>query len=94
MKHIVSASMILLLVSTIVFAGEEELAKFVPEKPKVGDEISITYNAALKTAILKGVKVVTAEALIVRSEGPPLLVEVALKKAGLLWKGSFKLNET
>jgi thiol-disulfide isomerase/thioredoxin len=93
MKHLISASIILLLVSTIVFAGDEELAKFAPQKLKVGDEISITYNAGLKTAILKGVKEVTAEALILRSEGPPTLTEVSLKKSGQLWTGSFKLAE-
>lgn len=93
MKNLVSASMILLIVSTIALAGDEELARFAPQTPKVGDEISITYNAALKTAILKGVKDVTAEALLLRSEGVPTLIEVSLKKTGQLWKGSFKLDE-
>jgi thiol-disulfide isomerase/thioredoxin len=93
MKQTVSATILAAFVFAFSFAADDQLATFSTQKPKIGEVIGIAYNSAFKGATLIGVKQVTAEVLVVRSEGTPLLREVPLKAKGKLWNGEFRLDE-
>lgn len=67
-----------------------------PINPKVGDILSVSYDAGVKTAGLKHTKKITCEALILPDYvfiKSPILVEIKLKRTGKVWKGNFKLDE-
>ena len=74
-------------------ASQEPLAILAPRKPKVGDQIAITYNVAAKSAILRNVKVITAELMIMRDGESPVLHELPMKMSGKVWKCSLKLTD-
>jgi len=73
--------------------SQEQVTTISPQKPKVGDEIIITYNTASKAANLRNVKEITAEVLVMRDGEMPSLQEIPMKKSDKLWKGSFKLSD-
>jgi thiol-disulfide isomerase/thioredoxin len=76
-----------------LFAASGQVVNVTPQQPKVGDKIGVVYDAGVRTAILVGVKSVTLNALVLRNEAMPNLLEIALKKSGKTWKGSFTLDD-
>lgn len=74
-------------------AGDDAVARFTPQKPKVGDEIRVVYDGSVKKAVLRASKEIVLDALVMQSEGTPVLVEVPLKKSGKTWEGTFKLSQ-
>jgi thiol-disulfide isomerase/thioredoxin len=70
-----------------------QVADFAPAQPVVGKEISIAYDATAPGAALKSPAEITAELLIMRDRKAPLACEVALTKAGQMWKGKCKLDD-
>jgi len=93
LKHLLVAAVLLGVLSGIVFAEGPQLATFTPLQPKVGNQISVVYDAGVRSATLIGTKNVTLNALVFRSEGSPNLLEIGLKKSGKTWKGSFTLDD-
>jgi thiol-disulfide isomerase/thioredoxin len=79
----------------VVPAGaiQEQAAAFHPQKPKVGDEIVITYDQSAKAANLRDVQEITAEVLTVRDAELPVLQELPMKKSAKLWECAFKLSD-
>ena len=74
--------------------AQDQVATMNPAKPKVGDEIAITYNAVLKAAVLRDAKEISAEVLLVKASGEmPQLIELPMKKEGSAWKTTFKLTD-
>lgn len=84
---------LMLAVGPFLFA-QEQVATISPSKPKIGDEIVITYNPSLKAATLSGATNVIAEVLLAkRSPEMPQLLELKMKGKGGVWKSSFKLSD-
>jgi hypothetical protein len=52
--------------------AQDQVATITPEKPKVGNQIRMTYNPAAKTAAIRKPQELTAEVLISRSNRPRL----------------------
>jgi len=71
-------------------------AQFVtqlPEKPKVGDSVVITYNASSEKATLKNAKEITLYVLCFNDQIYPEIKELYMKKSNNLWSASFKLDK-
>jgi thiol-disulfide isomerase/thioredoxin len=92
-SRLFSAVVFALITIFVAYAEGEDPATFKPKQPKIGDVISIQYNTGLRTAVHKNVKTIICEALIIREEKTPLLLEIPLKKNNKLWSGDFKLEE-
>lgn len=93
MKKILNLFVLLCLIFVQYSNGQGDLvAKITPEKPKLGDNITVTYNSASKAAIFKDVNEITANILVMLNEGMPVLNELSMKKNGNLWEASFKLD--
>ncbi|MCX6133443.1 MAG: TlpA disulfide reductase family protein [Ignavibacteriales bacterium] len=81
------------LTATFVVA-QDQAATMSPAKPKIGDEIVVTYNPSVKSATLKGVKELTAEVMLAKGSGEmPQLNELPMKSESGVWKASFKLSD-
>jgi thiol-disulfide isomerase/thioredoxin len=61
----------------------------VPEQPKAGERVRLTYDVTSRTATLRNVSSITGEVLVFVSEGMPELKEVALSAEGNLRTGEF-----
>ncbi|OGU25473.1 MAG: hypothetical protein A2X66_01155 [Ignavibacteria bacterium GWA2_54_16] len=83
---------LMLAVGSFLFA-QEHVATISPAKPKIGDELIITYNAAAKAAVFGSAKEISAEVLVAKNTGLPQLIELPMKKDGKHWKTAFKLND-
>jgi thiol-disulfide isomerase/thioredoxin len=75
-----------------LFAQSKETATFKPEKPKIGENINITYDPSSKDAILQDAKEITAEVLTILESENPILNEIKMEKQGKLWNCSFKVT--
>jgi thiol-disulfide isomerase/thioredoxin len=94
MKSRLFSAVIFALITTFIASAEgDNPATFTPQQPKIGDVISIQYNTGLKTAVHKNVKTIICEALIIREDKLPLLLEIPLNKNRKLWTGNFILEE-
>jgi len=93
MRKNIGGVLFLAAMTVSMAVSQEQVATISPQKPKVGDEIVITYNLASKAANLRNVKEITAEVLVMRDGEMPSLQEVRMKKSDKLWKGSFKLSD-
>ncbi len=91
MKYLISLVLLLLGVTTAL--SQDQVSTFTPAKPKIGDEITVTYYTKSKAALHRDVKELTVEILALRSSDMPLLIEVEMKKRGNTWRGSFKLTD-
>ncbi|MDP2884833.1 MAG: redoxin domain-containing protein [Ignavibacteria bacterium] len=91
-REVCSVLFLIALIGSCVFA-QDQVASMSPGKPKVGDNIVITYNALSKTAQLRDMKNISAEIMVMKENEPPLRLEVPMRRSGLMWKGSFKLLE-
>jgi thiol-disulfide isomerase/thioredoxin/tetratricopeptide (TPR) repeat protein len=92
-KKVTGGMLVLMALVLSLAAGQEQVASIGPAKPKIGDEIAITYNAAAKSAALRDAKGITAQVLQIRDADLPLLLELPMKRSGTVWKCSFKLKE-
>jgi thiol-disulfide isomerase/thioredoxin len=88
---IIFITAITILSFSSVFGQDQFVLK--PAHPKIGDVLSVSYDASIKTAVHKHAKKITCEALILRDKKPPFLVESELKRNGKVWNGNFKLDE-
>ena len=93
MKSIFSVVVFCLFNCAVVLAQSEKVFSIKPEKPKVGDQISVTYNSGLNEAKLKGAKEIILYAKLVQNNGMSSLAEAKMEKKGNMWTGSFKLND-
>lgn len=92
MKHIACAFFVILFISSAV-VGQEPVFSIKPEKPKIGDRITITYNGAAKNALFKDVKEIFLCACFIEGSSLTSLAEVKMEKKENLWQGSFELKE-
>jgi thiol-disulfide isomerase/thioredoxin len=93
MKNILVAILLLVVLESNAVAADGEAVKISPERPRIGEEISIEYNAASKSATLKGAKKMSAYALVLEDADLPQLLVVPLQRSGKTWKGAFKLEQ-
>jgi thiol-disulfide isomerase/thioredoxin len=85
--------LVLTLVVVSFLSAQEQVASISPAKPKVGDDLTITYNPAAKGAVLGSAKEISAEVLVAKNTGMPQLMELPMKKDGKIWKADFKLTD-
>jgi len=93
MKSIFMIFVFCLFTATFLFA-QERAASFKPEKPQMGDKITVTYNPDVKNALFKNVNEITLFAALIQSDATNTLVEVKMGKKGNQWEGSFVLQDT
>lgn len=93
MKSIFTALLLSVFLRIPAIAGDRGPATLSPDKPRIGDEIKIEYDAASKAAFLRGVKSMSVHALVLREDEDPSLIEVPLQKSGTVWKCNFKLEQ-
>jgi thiol-disulfide isomerase/thioredoxin len=93
MKVILAALMLSLFLGNPAIAGDKGPATLSPDKPKIGEEIRIEYDAASKAASLRVVKSMSVYVLVLREEEYPSLIEVPLQKSGTVWRGNVKLEQ-
>ncbi|MFI5252011.1 MAG: redoxin domain-containing protein [Bacteroidota bacterium] len=96
MKTIFSA--IVLFLTTIVFGQEnKQVFSYVPDKPKIGDEITLIYNSGAPSAQLKNPTALKAQIMMYcnseYARNNPFYIETPLTKDGALWKGSFTVKQ-
>ena len=91
MKRISAVLLVTFIISFSTSAGQSQF-KLSPSQPKIGDVLTVNYDANAGEAALKNSKEITCEALVLR-EKLPLLIEVPLKKTNKEWKGDFKMEE-
>ncbi len=69
-------------VAAAAVAQPQSRLTFAPEKPQIGQALTITYNAAHKQATLAGATELEAQVLALRGEDSPLLVELPMTAKG------------
>ena len=84
---------LLMILPAFALLAQKQVSTVNPSKPKVGDSVLLSYDAAAKAANLRDVNEITAEALLIKEKGMPELVEVPLTKKGTSWTGSFKITD-
>ncbi|MBM2846734.1 MAG: hypothetical protein HW407_2046, partial [Bacteroidetes bacterium] len=84
-------ALVLIVGSSLI--AQEQVGTISPAKPKIGDEVIITYNATAKAAVLGSAKEISAEVLVSKNAGVPELFELPMKKDGKSWKAGFKLTD-
>jgi tetratricopeptide (TPR) repeat protein len=74
-------------------AAVEQRATISPQTPRVGDEMRVFYRPMAESAALAQADEITLQALVVRSEGMPILKEIPLQRKEGMWQASFQLSE-
>ncbi|MGC8897707.1 MAG: redoxin domain-containing protein [Bacteroidota bacterium] len=82
-----------LIFALCVRAQENQVATVSPARPKIGDEIAVTYNPKARAATLREAKEISLEALVMREMDLPTLIETPMRKEGKIWRASFKLTD-
>lgn len=77
-----------------VFTASAQTVPITPEKPKIGDQLTVSYTFTSVSALAADAKEVLAQIYIGRTKQPPVCEEVTLKKEGTLWKGVYTLVDT
>ena len=67
---------------------QSTVATLDPVEPQGGKTVVITYNSGSPRAAIKNVEQMIAEIMIL-GETDPIVLEPAMKKSGMIWKGSF-----
>ena len=93
MKNLICAVAIFLAVFPATLLCDDSQFTLSPARPKSGDQLTLTYNAASRMASLKDVKEITGQIMIFSGSALPVLVEVPLKHEGSLWSGSCILSQ-
>ena len=73
--------------------GQESYVSINPSQPKIGDQITITYNAGAAKAQLKTASDMECQTLVDRGDFDEFLIETPLKKDGSVWRGTFTLQD-
>ena len=73
--------------------GQESYVSITPAQPKIGDQITVTYNAGSAKAQLKTASDMECQTLVDRGDFDEFLIETSLKKDGSVWRGTFTLQE-
>ena len=94
MKNTVRALALCLTLFPALLLCDENTFTLTPARPKAGDAVTLTYNAASRTASLRDAKEITGEVMLTPYGALPTLVEIPLKADGAVWRGSFTLPET
>ncbi|OGU69581.1 MAG: hypothetical protein A3H45_08005 [Ignavibacteria bacterium RIFCSPLOWO2_02_FULL_55_14] len=85
-----------LLCALLIFTTSleaQEIFDFKPEKPAVGNTITISYNPKAKGAALRDPKELTVQLLGVFKMQEPQMYEVSLAKRGTSYAGSFVIPD-
>lgn len=102
MRKIIAVLMFVLL--GIIRAQSPDPAQFKPEKPVLGEKVTITYNPHAKDALLQEVDGITLEVLYVIENIPvaymitaydpvyPVYKEYKMKKVNKAWEAEFTLD--
>jgi len=93
MKKTLFALLIFGLASNLFSFAQTGALTIKPEKPKIGDEITISYTPALSQKGLTDVSNIVANILVI-NDMTPELKELNMQKSGGTWKTSFKLADT
>lgn len=64
-----------------------------PDKPKIGDAITVTYNPTDPAAQLKGMSDIVCLTMADRESQTPLLIETPMALTGNLWTGTVTLDD-
>lgn len=84
---------LLTLVCSYSTLAAKEVMTLTPSKPKIGDNITLTYDSDHPSATLKEAKEITAQVLVVRQENGGKVLEYPMTKSGSAWKATFTLDE-
>ncbi len=82
-----------LLFAVNISAQTEQFVKQLPDKPKAGDNVVITYNASIDKATLKNAKEITLYVMIFGSDKGQRVLEQPMTNNNNLWTASFKLDD-
>jgi len=93
MKKVLCVLMLFVSLSSNGISQNSGPATIIPEKPTIGDKISVAYALNSDSATLKGSKTVTLQVLFLNGKGYPTLIEMPLKKTRTTWSGSFTLTQ-
>ena len=89
---------LIVLCSIALCAGVAESQKpdwvtIAPQKPMVGETITLTYDAAHRGAFLKNPDRMIAEIMVVGEDEDARVLEPLMKRSGTLWTGTFALTQ-
>ncbi|MBI5648039.1 MAG: redoxin domain-containing protein [Ignavibacteriae bacterium] len=85
---------IVLSISMQALASPKPLASIKPEKPSIGQNVSVSYLSTHPKAKLLGARDVTLHVLMLREGEMPLLHEIPMTAKGALWAATLPPLET
>lgn len=77
-----------------MFLFAKETPVIQPAQPKIGDKITITYDPTTANAVHKNAEQVYVVALVLHSDGAPLVIERQMTKKETVWTAEFTLDDT
>jgi thiol-disulfide isomerase/thioredoxin/Tfp pilus assembly protein PilF len=80
--------------SVVVWGQTDNVFKISTDKPKLGDDITISYNSEAKGAVLKNAGEILLCVLGLQSNGMPAIEEIKMTKSGSLWQASYALKDS
>ncbi|HUL43425.1 MAG TPA: redoxin domain-containing protein [Bacteroidota bacterium] len=83
----------LLFLSFSISFSQEHYVTITPAAPRVGEKITVTYNAAAQDASLKSATDLECQTLVERGDMDVVLIETPMTKDGSTWQGNFTVNE-
>lgn len=93
-KNLMLSVLAILLTLSIAEAKTKgKVVTITPEKPRIGDQITVIYHANAKNAQLKDVDTIDLYAFVMKREGLPVLIETPMKKEDNDWIATFKLDD-
>lgn len=105
MKRLILIVVLMLTVSRLIPGQNCNVAEIIPDMPKQGDKVTITYNPLAKDAVLKDAKEMNLEVMYVVESLPvsymisfydpkyPVLKEYKMNKIGDKYQVSFTIDE-
>lgn len=64
-----------------------------PQKPMVGETITLTYDGSHRGALLKSAQRMIAEVMVVGEDEDATVLEPSMKRSGTVWTGTFPLTQ-
>jgi thiol-disulfide isomerase/thioredoxin len=77
----------------VAVSQKSEWATIAPQKPRVGETITLTYDASHRGALLKNSEDMIAEVMVVGEDEDATVLEPLMKRSGALWTGTFALKQ-
>jgi len=77
----------------VAVSQKSEWVAIVPQKPAVGETITLTYDASHRGAILKKSESMIAEVMVVGEDEDATVLEPLMKRSGDLWSATFALKQ-